>query len=304
MDIYEFLNVLNESIFGGESSISKINIFVDNCIRYSILLASAIMIILVTSKVITYFMNPGGNMDPYILVKPVLILAALNLYEPLVDLLLYTPVDIVTDIVETAAMRTVNAPDIDSFLRLVNSGLVAIKDVATGEADIGTIYDYLQLSTFLELFHLLVQIAALLVNGYLIMRQLLLKAVYYILGVLVLPLSLIPSNFDVLKSWFFGFLSILLWIPIIRIFQTMIVLIHQAPVTGLVQPLFSMVLQIVMIMFLLAAPKYANFLVSGNGDSDSSWFIWGATREVYMKVNPFRVGNRRGRRKGQGQSST
>jgi len=287
MDIFEALNILNDFILGGDSSVSGVNGFVSSLIPYCYILATIIMIILVGTKVISYFMNPSGTMDPYILVKPILIIVALSLYQPLVELLLVKPVNLITKIVESAAVRAVNAPGLDDFLRLVDSRLVAVQDVVQGDAGIPSIYDILQLSTILEVIHLLIQLVALVVNGYLLLRQILLKAIYLIIGVLVLPLSLAPGNLEVLKKWFFGFLSVLLWIPILRIFQTVIVLIDQAPVTGFAQPLYSVVLQIVMILFLLQVPKYANFLVSGSGDSDGNGYLMAAGRELYYnKISP------------------
>ena len=154
------------------------------------------------------------------------------------------------------------------YKRQVDAQLTAVQDAGTGGNGVASIYDILQLSTFLEVIHLLIQFLALVVTGYILLRQVLLKAIYFILGVFILPLSLIPSNLDILKQWFFGFLSVLLWIPILRIFQTLIVLIHQAPIDGgFTQPLYSVVLQIVMIFFLFQVPKYANFLVNGAGDN-------------------------------------
>ncbi len=287
MNFFDALNIFNDYILGGDANIAGIYGYVDYVIPYAYALAAILMVILVGSKVITYFLNPSGNMDPYILVKPILVLVGLSLYEPLVELLLFKPVDLVTGITEAAAVHAINAPDLDYFLRLVNSRLVAVQDVVTGNAGIPSIYDILQLSTILEIIHLLIQLVALVITGYILLRQLILKAIYFILGVFVLPLSLVPGNLEILKRWFFGFLSVLLWMPILRIFQTVIALIDQAPVEGFAQPLYSVVLQIVMIMFLIQVPKYANFLVSGNGDNDGNGYFQAAARELYYnKISP------------------
>ncbi|WP_405208500.1 hypothetical protein [Aquimarina sp. LLG6339-5] len=283
MDIFEFLDELNFFIFGGDSNIIGVKVFVDTLMPYSYALAAIIMIILVSSKVFTYFMNPAGNMDPYILVKPVLILVALVLYQPLVDLLLFEPSKIITQITETAALSSTGYDNWDLFERALTRTLTGALNIAAGNEDIPSIYDVLQLSTVLEIIHLLIQMVSLVVVGYLMIRQLLLKAVYFIIGVLVLPLSLVPANFEILKKWFFGFLSVLLWIPILRIFQTIITLISQAPLEGFAQPLYAVVLQIVMIMFILQVPKYANFLVGGSGDGDTNGYLFSAAREMYYR---------------------
>lgn len=283
MDILDAIDKINNSIFEGiGSGIGGVNGLVSHILPYCYILATIIMVVLVGTKVVTYFMNPSGNMDPYVLVKPILVLVALSLYQPLVELLMIKPVNAITSITESAAMRTVGITNMDNFLDIVDAQLTAVQDAATGDNDTVSIYDILQLSTFLEVIHLLIQFLALVVTGYVLMRQVLLKAIYFILGVLILPLSLIPSNFDVLKQWFFGFLSVLLWIPILRIFQTIIVLIHQAPIDGgFTQPLYSVVLQIVMIFFLFQVPKYANFLVTGSGDNAGAGDFFSKMRQNY-----------------------
>jgi hypothetical protein len=103
------------------------------------------------------------------------------------------------------------------------------------------------------------------------------------LGVLILPFSLIPGNEEILKRWFFGFLAVLLWMPILRIIQTMMILIYTVDTKGMVQPLISVALQIVMIIFILQVPKYANLLVSGSGDSDTNGWLFFTGREIYYR---------------------
>ncbi len=268
MDIFEVLEVLGDFIFDGDGTITALNGFIDALMPYCYLLASIIMVILVATKVITYFANPSSNMDPYVLVKPILVLSALFLYRPLVDFLIVQPVDLVTDAVEAASLKATNTRDLDSFRNIVGQGLTAFAD---GDNNDGvSIYDFLQVSAALEFIHLLIQIVALVIIGFILLKQLVMKAIYLILGVLVLPLSLIPSNFEILKKWFFGFLSVLLWLPVLRIFQTIIALIHNAPLEGFAQPLFAVVLQVVMIYYIWNVPKYANFLVSSAGESGGS----------------------------------
>ena len=270
MDIFEILDVLRSFIIGGDGTVPALNGFIDELVKYCLILASVIMVILVGSKVITYFLNPSGNMDPYVLVKPILILVALTLYRPLVELLIVDPVNLITSLVESASLKATNTPNIDSFSNAVQQGITAVAD-GDDDGEL-SIYDFLQVSAGLEFIHLLIQVVALLIIGFISMKQLVLEAIYFVLGVLVLPLSLIPSNFDILKKWFFGFIGVLLWLPILRIFQTIIVLIHNAPVDGFAQPLFAVALQIIMIYFIWNVPTYANFLVSSAGESGGSIF--------------------------------
>ena len=268
MDIFEILEVLGDFIFNGDGTVPGLNGFIDAIMPYCYLLATIIMVILVATKVITYFSNPSSNMDPYVLVKPILVLSALFLYQPLVDFLIVQPVDLITGAVEAASLEATNNRNLTSFRDAVDQGLTAFADGDNKEGV--SIYDFLQVSAALEFIHLFIQIIALVIIGFILLKQLVMKAIYFMLGVLVLPLSLIPSNFEILKKWFFGFLSVLLWLPVLRIFQTIIALIHTAPLDGFAQPLFAVVLQVVMIYYIWNVPKYANFLVSSAGESGGS----------------------------------
>ncbi|WP_025741799.1 hypothetical protein [Aquimarina pacifica] len=289
MDILEAIEAISDSIFEGVDNL------VDILIPYCSILASIFMVVLVGVRVIKYFINPSENMDPLILVKPILILAAIVLYQHLIDFLLIKPVDLVTSLTNNAVMTTLNISNLDNFLDIANAQLTTIKNESTNDNGQFSIYEVLQLSTFLEIFHLFIQIIALVITGYILMRQVLLKAIYFVIGILVLPFSLIPGNFEILKRWFFGFLAVLLWIPILRIFQAILVLINQAELPHFSQPLFSVVLQIVMILFIIQVPKYANFLVSGSGDSDGNGYFHFAGRELYYnKISPKIWGGKKG----------
>lgn len=295
MELTEIINVFDKFIFYGGDNVLGLNEYVDYVIKYSYVLASILMIILVGSKVFSYFMNPSGNLDPYVLVKPVLILVALALYKPLVEILLVKPTNIVLDITDAAALHITNTSSLDAFFRIF---LNSITFIQTGGTDpngnpITGIYDILQISVVLEVIHLLIHFVSLGVAAYIIIRQLILKAIYFMLGTLVLPLSLIPGNFKILEKWFFSFLALLLWIPILRMIQTIIILIHTAPVSGALQPLFSIVLQVVMILYILNVPKYANLLVSGSGEADGGGYLNTIAREGYHWINGSSDRNRR-----------
>ncbi|WP_271781973.1 hypothetical protein [Aquimarina algiphila] len=285
MELTKIIEVFDKFIFYGGDNVLGLNAYVDYVIRYSYILASILMIILVGSKVFSYFMNPSGNLDPYVLVKPVLILVALALYKPLVEILLVKPTNIILDITDAAALHITNTSSLDAFFRIFINSITFIQTGgfdSNGNPIVG-VYDILQISTVLEVLHLLIHFVSLAVAAYIIIRQLILKAIYFMLGTLVLPLSLIPGNFKILQKWFFSFFALLLWIPLLRMIQTIIILIHTAPVTGWAQPLFSIVLQIVMIFYILNVPKYANLLVSEAGEADGGGYLNTAVREMWYK---------------------
>lgn len=295
-----------QSVLFPETGESGVIAFTNYIIQYSYILASILMVILVGTKIATYFANPIKEIDPYILTRPILILMALSLYQPLVKYLLTTPVDLITDIVEGAAVHATNTSDTNEFntiyTRQLTSNFTSAFTEFDSEKPMSGLSEILSFSTIFEVLHILIYFVSLGVAGYILVRQVLLKILYYILGVLVLPLSLIPGNDEILKKWFFGFLSVLLWVPILRIAQTILFFMNEIASErvklfdeDLLQSLFSVILQIVMIFFILAVPKYANMLVSGSGDNDGSGWMSFAGRETYywLRSRNSRDNNRR-----------
>ncbi len=268
MDLLEAIDNFQKGLFSGgvgTRQLFGLYDYVTYIIKYAYALASIIMIVLVGTKVISYFANPSGTLDPYVLVKPILIIAALALYRPLVDFLLFQPSDIITDITNDAARYVTRSSSENAFENYYGE---SIKHIQEGDSSgNGGIYDLLQVNAILELIHLLIYFIASVVSGYIMLRQLIYKGIYFVLGVFVLPFALIPGNQEILKKWFFGFLSVLMWLPILTIVKTIFVLIHNNRVSGFTEALLSVCLQVVMIIAVLRVPKYANMLVSAANDS-------------------------------------
>ncbi len=289
MDLLEAIDKFHDAIFLGRNGLLGLFDYVAGIIKYSYALAAILMIILVGSKVISYFANPAGNLDPYVLVKPILIVAALALYKPLVDLVLFSPTDIIAGITEEAAQRVTNSPSAQAFEDSYSSSITHIQDTSTNQdgSQGDGVYDVVQVSPFLEVMHLIIYFIASVVAGYIMLRQLIYKGIYFVLGIFALPLAMIPGNQDVIKKWFFGFLSVLLWLPILTILKTILILIHNNSGQGFAQVLLSICLQIVMIIAVLRVPKYANILVSAGSDSGSNFtasFITTPSLAMYKKL--------------------
>jgi len=239
--------------------IADVNSFVGELLPYASSLGGAIMLIYVTHKIVVSFLKPDERISPSTLVRPVLTLGAIVLYEDLVDLLIITPVDIVSDMVKEAA----NAVS-GSYQTNAQNAIEHIQ--STGGIDGGGIFDILQVNPLLELIHLIIYFTSTVIVAYVLFRQLIMKTIYLILGVLVLPFSLIVGNEKTLNQWFFGFLSVLLWIPIIHLILFVISIANPTAST-FDNPIFSIAVQIVMIFALLEVPKYAKMLVGGQGES-------------------------------------
>ncbi|MCK8521180.1 hypothetical protein M0D21_06360 [Aquimarina sp. D1M17] len=290
MDLTDIINSLQTAIFEGnvgDKNLLGLYQYIEHIIDYAYGLAAILMIILVGSKVMSYFANPSGNLDPYTLVRPILILVALVLYKPLVELLLFSPTDIIADVTENAAHYVTKVGDAKEFEDSYTGSITHIQDSnADGSGD--GVYDVLQINPVLELLHLIIFFIASVVAGYIMLRQIIYKAIYFVIGVFALPLALIPGNQDVLKKWFFGFLAVLLWIPILTILKTILILIHNNTAAGgFTQILMSICLQVVMIIAVLRVPKYANILVSAGSDSGSNFtasFMTVPAMAMYKKL--------------------
>lgn len=241
---------------------TRFDLFINESRPYVLLIAVTFTFVFVGYKVMKAMADPDEKIGRDALLRPILTLMAITLYIPLVKLLLFDTVDILSDIVKHGAYKVTGRSPAD-FDKAFQTAITHVQ--GTG-ADGNGVYDVLQINPFLELFHIIIYFVASVVGGYILMRQLLMIFIYYVLGIFVLPFSLIVSNERILKSWFFGFLSILLWEPILTMLKVIIVLL---PVdkTEFTNVLLSIALQVIMILMILKVPQFANLLVdpeSGN----------------------------------------
>ncbi len=256
MTIHEILNQYR-SILN-----TRFDLFINESKPYILLITVTFTFIFIGYKVMKSMADPDEKIGRDTLLRPVLTLMAVTLYIPLVKLFLFDTVNILTDIIKQGAYRVTGrspAAFDQAFQR-------AITHVQGTGADGNGVYDILQINPFLELFHIIIYFIASVVDGYMLLRQLLMIFIYYVLGIFVLPFSLVISNERVLKSWFFGFLSVLLWEPILTIMKVIIILLPVES-TEFTNVLLSVAFQIIMILMILKVPQFANLLVdpeSGN----------------------------------------
>ncbi len=254
----EYIQNIHDSLF------PEIYRYVEAMSGFSQLLAVIFMIIWIGVKVMSYSANLSGNLDPYILIRPILILVAILFYEPLIDLLLEQPVDIVAGIARDGANSVLGSSGSFGVAEKWDSFTSGVSE----DFDANQVWEVLQLDSGLEFIHLLIFLAARAIVGYILLRQLVFKGIYLILGVFVLPFSLIPGNQDILKKWFFGFLAVLLWIPVLTIVQTILLLIGEITKNAnFGDALFLIALQIMTVIAILRVPRYANFLVAAGSES-------------------------------------
>lgn len=250
---------------------NRFDLYINESKPYVLLIAVTFTFVFVGYKVMRTMADPDEKIARDTLIRPILTFMAIILYIPLVKLLLFDTTDILSEIIKQGAYKVTGRSPGD-FEQAFQTAITHVQE--TG-ADGNGVYDVLQINPFLELFHIIIYFIATVVGGYILLRQLLMIFVYYVLGIFVLPFSLIISNERILKSWFFGFLSILLWEPILTILKVIIVLLPVGK-TEFTNVLLSIAFQIIMILMILKVPQFANLLVdpqSGNKFSNKAGSI-------------------------------
>jgi len=242
--------------------------FVDLILPNVSLFAAVIVAVYVAYKVIKSFLGEGERLDAATLVRPCLILASLVLYNSLVDLLIDTPVNIVNEIIAEGATSVTGATPGD--LKGMRDKMTYFQ--STGGPDGGGIMDIVQVHPFFEFIHMLLYFCASVAGGYILFRQLVVKSIYLLIGPFALAFSLIVGNEKVVNSWFQGYLSVLLWLPILSIVQTIILLmpVETTNFNG-EDMIFSIAIQVVMIFVVFQVPKYANILVAQGSEMGSQY---------------------------------
>ena len=267
---FEFLSNLNET--------TKIQIdeLVAKLLYYSKLIAGIIALIYIIYKVIVAFINPNQPIDPQTLVRPCLILAALVLYQPLIDICIDKPEEFLSGIVNES-LNNVNEGTIGSRRnQRTTNAIRALTHIQDSDSNGGDgIYDLLAVFPILELIHFGLYLASSLVILYMLLKQFVLKTIYYVMGVFVLTFSLIPSNESALSKWFLGYLSVILWVPIMDILLGLINItqfsLEAFQVNGNSYiysfPIITLAVQIFYLFAILKVPTYANIIVGGSGSS-------------------------------------
>ena len=257
-----------------------INVLVSEFLKSATLFAGVLVLIFIGYKVMLYMADINSKLDPFVIVRPVLILGSLVLYTQLVNMLVFQPVAIVDQIV-VDGLKVALADDWSSsggdtaiFLGSVTAGYLTVAKFVPSAAMSGAtgLFSILAISQFLEVLHLILVFAATAVGAYMLIRQVFLIAIYYVLGVFAIPFSLIVGNQAVLGNWFFGFVSVMLWLPIINLLMGIIRSLDGTGPLGLSllnfgDALYGMAMQIAFISLILQVPKFANILVSKGAEA-------------------------------------
>lgn len=240
--------------------IDQFQLLIDDFHDYLSTIAGVLVLIFVVYKVIVYMVNPEKGLDPYILVRPCLILAGIVLYSPIVETFMISPMKLLGDIVKGSVLN-LSGVDATGFDGRYNSSMTRTDD---------RLYDILQINPFMEILHLLIYFVGSFVAAYMLIKQALSVAIYYIMGYFSIVFSLIPGNERSFMNWSLSFLAILLWEPFIIILKYLIIL------TKIESENYSsffviVAVQVSSIFLFFKIPRFCEFIINGGSPLGSPY---------------------------------
>lgn len=250
---------------------SQFQLLIDVFHNYLSTLTGILVLIFIVYKVTLYMINPEKGLDPYILIRPCLILAGVVLYNPLVELFLLTPMNILGEIIRESILN-LSGIDATGFDGRFNSSMTRTDD---------RLYDVLQINPFMELIHLLIYFVGSFIATYMLIKQALSIAIYYIMGYFSIIFSLVPGNEKSFTNWSLSFLAILLWEPFIYILKYLVIL-TKIETVSFTSFFVILAVQISSIFLFLKVPKFCEFLINGGSPLGSPYS--GGASTAYNKI--------------------
>jgi hypothetical protein len=256
--------------------IDQFQLLIDKLHMYLSTFAGILVLIFIVYKVALNMVNPEKGLDPYIIVRPCLILAGLILYNPLVELFMLTPMRLLTDIIKKSILD-LSGVDVTGFDGRFNSSMTRTDD---------RLYDVLQINPFMELLHLLIYFVGSFVATYMLIKQSLTVAIYYIMGYFSVMFSLIPGNEKSFTNWSLSFLAILLWEPFIFILKYLVIL-TRIDTQGFASFFVIVAVQISAIFLFFKIPRFCEFLINGGSPLGSPYSggVSSAITKISSKVS-------------------
>ncbi|MCX2681918.1 hypothetical protein OOZ15_18345 [Galbibacter sp. EGI 63066] len=246
--------------------LNQFEILINNFHSYLSTITGVLVLIFIVYKVILYMVNPEKGLDPFVIIRPCLIMAGIVLYQPLIDLFMIKPMGLLTDIVKQSILN-LSGIDITGFDGRFNSSMTRVDD---------RLYDVLQINPFMELIHLFVYFVGSLIASYMLIKQALSIAIYYFMGYFSLTFSLIPGNERSFLNWALSFLAILLWEPFIMVLKYLIILTRID--TENFSSFFVVVaVQVSAIFLFLKVPRFCELLINGGSPLGAPWGGGGAS---------------------------
>ncbi|WP_166923408.1 hypothetical protein [Flavobacterium poyangense] len=232
--------------------IDQFQLLINEMHMYLSTFAGVLVLIFVVYKVVLSMINPEKGLDPYVIVRPCLVLAGVVLYNPLVEFFMLVPMKILSDIIQKSILD-LSGMDINGFDGRFNSSMTRTDD---------RLYDVLQVNPLIELLHLLIYFIGSFIATYMLIKQALTIAIYYIMGYFSVMFSLIPGNEKSFMNWSLSFLAILLWEPFIFILKYLIIL-TRVDSQNFTSFFVVVAVQISSIFLFFKVPRFCEFLING-----------------------------------------
>lgn len=252
--------------------IDQFQLLIDTFHNYISTFTGILVLIFIVYKVTLYMVNPEKGLDPYILIRPCLILAGVLLYNPLVELFMLTPMSILSEIVRESILN-LSGIDATGFDGRFDSSMTRTDD---------RLYDVLQINPFMELIHLFIYFVGSFVGAYMLIKQALSIGIYYIMGYFSLIFSLIPGNENSFKNWSLSFLAILMWEPFILILKYLVIL-TKIETVSFTSFFVIVAVQISSIFLFLKIPRFCEFIINGGSPLGSPYS--GGASTAYNKIS-------------------
>ena len=262
MNAFTFRDNLWGFVFGDDAdNISIVDPIVDAIRPNMLLFAGVLVTIFIGVQVFTYMSDINSKLDPYVVIRPLLIIFAMIMYNQLVSLLIITPNLIIADIVNEGALEAqeiikdnYDANGCNGCPNFITSGFGLaclgkkirkcccnnIWEGIKSRTAIGFIEDVWKLASsadswedffggiinilikpFVQFIVWIIEQLVKFAPFFVLTKHVILSGFYYILGMFALPLSLIPGNKKIVSDWFYGFFATMMWYPMVNIILTL-----------------------------------------------------------------------------------
>ena len=288
MAVDTYLLNLNNGARIPEPLLRGLNTFITNVQLPLLAMTAAIAVVLLGYETLRRIIDPNKEgFDPMIFVRLGLVFLGLGSYQYLVELLIDTPMNLVHNIVVSGVSAMAGGAEAD-LDKVFNSYAEYVGTDKNGTASV------IELTEFLTFIHLFTGIIGRICVQMVIVISVLNQSLYYLMGMLIFPFSLIIGNKNVFPNWFFSFIaskfSVSVGVMIMGILVTMPDLEVMGSSSGIgadiINAVFHLTIQIVGILMLLSSTSLANRLVSSFSNQLGYGDVSNAFRSTFFGFSP------------------
>ncbi len=232
-------------------------------------LAAAISCFVISVKIIEVWLDIGSSKTfAKALIRPLLTIAALIFIQDheVFEFIATDFINVLVKGIVNEGAQAVIQPG-DNQWELIGRGLTndffGNDSNSTNSADVRK--DYMYSNWFFEFLFLILDIVLVCVMAYLEVKQMILELIYGSMAPFILVLALLPGNEKTLEKWFFQYLSVLLWVPIMTIIRMISSVLPAMRVSDL-DIIFLLAAKLVILFAMFKIHIYAGMLVTKGSD--------------------------------------